>query len=737
MRRPILLLALLFAAVLGAMAAKSWLIELPQRTAPAATGEFDEVAAKAQLAAILGDQRPHPADSEAGDQVRDRLIAALSGLGLTPIVRDQIACNELHKARGISCARVRNVIAVLGPPSGKAVLLNAHYDSTQMGPGAGDAGIGVATLLEVARNLKDAPLKRPVILLFNEGEELGLVGARAFLADPLSRNVDSLVNLEARGVRGPANMFETSQPSGPAIGVFRRAVARPVANSLSTDVYRLLPNYTDVNSFSERGWLTLNIAPIGNETRYHSAGDDLAALDPKTLRHMGDQTLALARELANGPAPRGGGERIFVDLAGRTLVALPMIVGMVLLLALLVGFGRLSRRSGGMAAGALVTVGTILGSAALSWLALTIIGMFRDGIFWRAQPHWTHLAVYASVIVVGVALLATIGRRRDASQIGAAFWFIYLLLGGLIALAAPGGIIFFLFPPLLAGAGLLAARWWKPAEIVGASAAVALLYLTWGELLALLEELLNQGPMWIFAILASLVILPLLILARPLIARASPAPVVALAAVPMVALWVTAALAPSTSGDRQQRFVVERVTAGDKGYWSVLNDRSPLPESYRELAEWRWAKLPHIDRLRWLADAPPVEGMVAPTAEVVSNVRSAGRRTVTLRLRPNGAERVAIVGAKDARIISAGVAGFVRPMDPQGDGKYQLACSGRSCEGLVMQFTTSVPVRMGFTIVGTRAGLPAEDAPLLARRPKFARPQYTPDQTVTISRLWL
>jgi hypothetical protein len=200
---------------------------------------------------------------------------------------------------------------------------------------------------------------------------------------------------------------------------------------------------------------------------------------------------------------------------------------------------------------------------------------------------------------------------------------------------------------------------------------------------------------------------------------------------------VTAALAPSTSGDRQQRFVVERVSAGDKGYWSVLNDRSPLPESYRELAEWRWAKLPHIDRLRWLADAPPVEGMVAPTAEVVSNVRSAGRRTVTLRLRPNGAERVAIVGAKDARIISAGVAGFVRPMDPQSDGKYQLACSGRSCEGLVMQFTTSVPVRMGFTIVGTRAGLPAEDAPLLARRPKFARPQYTPDQTVTISRLWL
>ena len=94
---------------------------------------------------------------------------------------------------------------------------------------------------------------------------------RAFLADPLSRNVDSLINLEARGVSGPANMFETSRPNGAAIAaVSAEPRAHPVANSLSTDVYRLMPNYTDVNSFAERGWLTLNIAPIGNETRYHS-----------------------------------------------------------------------------------------------------------------------------------------------------------------------------------------------------------------------------------------------------------------------------------------------------------------------------------------------------------------------------------------------------------------------------------------------------------------------------------
>ena len=147
-------LTLLFVALLGAMAATPLLEQPPALRHQSAAGQFEAQRAKARLARILGDQRPHPADSEAGDQVRARLIAQLQQMGLKPIVRDQFACNELYKQRGVSCARVRNVFAVLGPPNGKALLLNAHYDSTSVGPGAADDGIGVATLLEVAAILK-------------------------------------------------------------------------------------------------------------------------------------------------------------------------------------------------------------------------------------------------------------------------------------------------------------------------------------------------------------------------------------------------------------------------------------------------------------------------------------------------------------------------------------------------------------------------------------------------------
>jgi hypothetical protein len=367
MDRRILLLCALLTALLGGLAATKILTQPAALRSASEPGEFDASRAKARLSAVLGDEAPHPADSAGDDAVRTRLVGQIRALGLTPVVRDQFACNTIYKQRGVACARVRNVLVWLGPSGGKALLINSHYDSNAAGPGAADAGAGVATMLDVASILKDEPLKLPVLLLFNEGEELGLVGARAFLADPLSRRVDSLINLEARGTTGPVTMFETSIPNGPPVRAFARAVDRPFANSLATDFYRQLPNYTDVNSFSERGWLTLNFAMIGNETRYHSAGDDLAALDPRSLQHMGDQTLAMTREFV-AANPSGGGSLLFADVAGRLLVVVPQWLGFGLLGLLVIGFAWIGFRRGGLWRGLAIVLGGIVVSAALDWV---------------------------------------------------------------------------------------------------------------------------------------------------------------------------------------------------------------------------------------------------------------------------------------------------------------------------------------------------------------------------------
>ena len=737
MRRPASLIALIVLGLLAAMAAKAWLVPLPAVRSVPAADEYNVHRAAARLTDLLGDERPHPADTPANDAVRERLLVHLDSMGLKPQVRDALACNELHKARGVTCARVRNVIVTIGPAAGKQLLLSAHYDSTPVGPGAGDAGAGVATLLEVVHVLKDRPLKRPVTFLFNEGEELGLVGARAFLADPLSREVDSLINLEARGVTGPANMFETSKPNGPAVKVFGKAVDVPVANSLATDVYRLMPNYTDVNSFEARGWTTLNLAIIGNETRYHSAGDNLAALDHRSLQHMGDQTLALAAALADG-VPEASGERIFMDMIGTELIWLPLSVGAVMLVALLAGLGWLAWRRGSLGRPLLAVVAAVLLSALVAWVAEALVGLLRPGMFWRAFPIWAQMAAYASAIAASLSVLATLARAFDAERLRTAFWLMFVALGAAIALVAPGGIIFFLFPPVVLLLGVFAGRSARGAERFAALGAVLLLFLTFGAMLALLEELLSRGPIWLLAPLGTLILLPALIEAKPLLDGVTLRRALASAATLTVAGWAAAAAAPAYSFDKQQPFSIEHIADGRRAWWSVTNDNAALPKAYAGLGQWRRGELPYSERTRWLAAAPVDGGLAPPGLQVVGRIGTGAGRRVRLRLQPNGAHSVTLIAPEDADIRAAGIGAFVRPVGAGSrDGRYALRCFGRSCDGAVMEVIIGKGQPVEFVLLGWRAGLPSSAAPLVRARPANARPQYTADSSLAISRIRL
>ncbi|MFL6764621.1 MAG: M28 family peptidase, partial [Sphingomicrobium sp.] len=723
--------------ILAAFAAKSMLLSVPP--VQHAPGEFDASRAKARLALILGDQRPHPADSAADDAVRARLVGTLQQMGLRPIVRDQVACNDFQKARLVACARVRNVIAVLGPAYGKALVLSAHYDSVPVGPGAADDGIGVATLLEVGSILKQRPLHRPVMLLFNEGEELGLVGARAFLADPLSRNVDSLLNFEARGVNGPVTMFETSQPDGAAIAAYASSVRRPYASSLSTDVARLIPNDTDVTVFKERGWLTLNSAIVGNETRYHSPGDDLAGLDVRSLQDMGDEALALASTLSAG-VPQAQANRIFFDLAQHGFVQMPLSAGVIALLFLLVAFAAVAWKRGTLLRGTAVVIVALIIAGVSAWLTLTVMGFLRAGTYWRANAELTFLAVYATTLLGELAIFRTIGAGLESERLRPAYWLLFLVLGAALALVAPGGIIYFLIPPAVVLIGIATSRWYAPAATISGIAGVVLLFLTWGELVAALEELFSPGPLWAVAPAAAIMIAPALIEAQALFARASRRLILAACALLALVGWTGAGIAPAYSEDHQQRFTIEHVTEFPSGRssWSVLNDGRRLPEWYERAYRWHAGKLSFSERRRALAPAPPSPGIQPPSAQPLDVVRNGTERTLRLRLNANGAERILLVAPPDADIRAAGVPGFVRPIaDKVSSGKFTISCTGRNCDGTELLIVLNNPKPVIFTIVGARNGLPPSAAPLVRARPRFARPQYTPDEMLAITHVTL
>lgn len=737
MRRSGLLAAVLALLLLAMMAAKSALVPLPDAAGVGASG-FDTARALARLQRVLGDQRPHPVDSAANDGVRERLIAELRAIGLTPQVTDDFACNGGADSRAVSCARIRNLVVTLGPAEGRHVLLVSHYDSTPAGPGAADDGIGVASMLEIAALLKDRRLARPVTLLFNEGEEVGLIGARAFLdRNPLAARVDSLVNLESRGTTGPAIMFETSRPNGRAIGHYARSVANPAANSLTTDFSRLIPNTTDVAVFKERGWTALNFAIIGNETRYHSPDDDLAALDPRSLRHMGEQALQAILDLAGGGAAPAAGELLYADLLGTTLVTLPLWLGLGLLGALLLVHAALAvRRRAGVGRGAGALALAIVDTGVTAWLLHWLIGLARPGEYWRAHPEFISLALDATALASAAAALLWLTRGVARDRLRLAYWLVFLLLGAAICLVAPGAAIYFLLPPLLAAIGLA----WPRLERAATGLALLALFLTWVPLLHLSQVLLDFDAGWMFAPLAALILFPFLIELKAGLARLGRVRATAAAAALAALAWLAPALAPAYSAERKQRLSLEYVWDADGRKASVMayHDRGPLPEGMAAAGKFRrGVEVPWSSYRRWAADldGPAVP---APALERIGERRGGGDRLIALRLRTNGAETVRLVGAEGARFQAVAAGGPARRFGEGGEKERPvLRCHGRACDGLAFELRVPGGGPLDLILVGSRSGLPAEAAALARTRPATAQPQYVPDTTLAVDRVRL
>ncbi len=105
------------------------------------------------------------------------------------------------------------------------------------------------------------------------------------------------INLDARGNSGPSFMFETSDGNGWLIEQMARALPHPMASSVTYEVYRLLPNDTDLTVYKQYGMAGWNFAFVGGLSYYHSPEDTPANLDPRTLQHQGDNLLSMARHL--------------------------------------------------------------------------------------------------------------------------------------------------------------------------------------------------------------------------------------------------------------------------------------------------------------------------------------------------------------------------------------------------------------------------------------------------------
>ena len=307
--------------------------------------QFSAGRAVAILQEMQVDGVSHSVGTEASERVQGRIVAAFEAMGYQVDVQETVACRRESGAYAV-CAPVQNIVTRLdGQEDGPALMLVAHHDSVGAGPGAADDSSSVAEILEIARVLgEQGPYRNPIVFLITDAEEVGLLGAQGFVDDHLwAQDVVVSLNLEARGTRGLGYMFETSEENAWLIDAYASTVRRPASSSLHYEVYRILPNDTDLTVFRAAGMAGLNFAFIDRASHYHTPLDQMENLDQRSVQHQGESVLAVAQALAEVDlsAPPSG-DAAWTDVLGFAVVRWPAswtiplsFLGLILLLSLI------------------------------------------------------------------------------------------------------------------------------------------------------------------------------------------------------------------------------------------------------------------------------------------------------------------------------------------------------------------------------------------------------------------
>ncbi len=406
-------------------------------------------------------RRPHPVGSAAHDETRDVILQRLRELGLEPEVQKTSSTQKFFgRTTG---AVVENVVARITSRGNdrRAILFAAHYDTVPQSFGAGDDGSGTAALLEAARALvQGPPLDRDVLIVITDAEELGLLGANAFVSEhPAAKDVVAAFNFDARGTKGALAMFDTSSGNGALIELLAK-VPHVQASSFVSTLAKLLPNDTDATIFKKAGMPTMSFAIADGVVNYHRGTDAPDRLDPRSVQAMGDAAVSLARQLGRGPMPSLEGEDVaYITLFGKGLVRASFGVVALLglgaaLLTMAAAFVAVRRKSIG-ARGVFLGAGVALICALLTGGlgALLHIAMTRsvsgDALLVRSGSlGWAGIAL---AFLVATGVFRVVAKRSGGPAIG---------VGALCMLSAVAAITSLLVPAAslpFVGTGLAAA----------------------------------------------------------------------------------------------------------------------------------------------------------------------------------------------------------------------------------------------------------------------------------------
>jgi hypothetical protein len=723
-------------------------------------------------------QEPRPTGSAALARARDYLFSQLSALDLDPQVRRVRMLFPWPGVGALQYVTVENIVARLpGTGDGKAVMLVSHYDSVPSGPGAADDGAGVAAMLETARALRQGPgrgegLTNDIIFLFTDAEELGLVGARAFVdSDPWLGDVGMVLNFEARGRGGAARMFRTSQDNGWLVDRLAETPA-PVATSLSYEVFKYMPNDTDFTIFEGRGLPGMDFAFIDGFPSYHSELDTVEALDTASLQHHGSYMLSLVRSLGQADLnqARSQGDKVYFNPLGSWLVsysgALALVLA-VLAAALWVVSLVLARRRrrittksmlagffGGLLAAVVAAGGCFFLWQQAGGLDVDFRGFFPFGMGYE-------LSVYSwgfGLVALGLTWLACRLLLPRDGVLGFALGstLLWVLLTLVTTFLLPGVSYLFLWPSLFAFAFILWSALRPPSSegqesgaeqrlMATALAAVAALpvLLLFPPLAALLFSALGLSLAPVLAVLLGLAVVQVAPLWAPVDRRFGfwvPLVITVVGA----GIVLTAALTQVTGEDHPQRNTLIYSLDGEAGearWWTYGRETDAWTAEY--LGEEPESRNPGL-LLSWTPDrdlltAPaPALPLAAPQIELLERDDEAD---------PDYRMKVRISSARNAEAMRIGIdtlAGVSRievgdqrydfgldPFKPGDGGDWLLFVLGGAGEAVELTLTLDQKHPVEFRVVDQTYGLPPV-AGSVPQRPAGWIPNPSVDTDVTL-----
>lgn len=180
------------------------------------------------------------------------------------------------------------------------VIIGAHYDhlgekNGKVYNGADDNASGTAAVIEIARQLKEhqKELKRSVILVNFDGEELGLFGSNAF-----SKRLAKEKKIDKVCLMMSLDMIGWYRQSGKLIvqgtGTIEdgkkkmKELAEMLGVNLKTQKFeRSVLTATDTEGFAKKGVPTLAVT-TGLKSPYHKPEDDADLIDYKGLSDISD-----------------------------------------------------------------------------------------------------------------------------------------------------------------------------------------------------------------------------------------------------------------------------------------------------------------------------------------------------------------------------------------------------------------------------------------------------------------